>query len=730
MTDAINVAFQISADLKGVQSQLRTLESGFAQSFGKIEGLARGLGRDLVSSLGVGLSVGAVAGFGKSVIDLAGKLQDLEDQTHISAQLLSGMNSIFEETGTSAEAFAKGIFTAQRNLGQINTDSDALAQAVKALGLNLDELRNASPQRFLELIAEALGKIDNPVQKAALGSALLGRQFKELAPALTAAAGRLEELKKQGISAEDIKKLDDFGDSLTRFGNILKIIVAGPLADLISGFERFFNLSQESKLINSLIAVEEEIERIDKMLEKRKLLREKGLGFFTAPLIDDAEVQRQRQALIDQRSVLDAARNRANTTTAKTQSRFVPLPDLAAQKKAGDELKKIMDEAAKSFADGLDEQQKAAEAAGKDMIEVFKALKKDGLTPAEQALADINARFDELINKAVNAGAATGQSMAPFIERLKFFRDQAKLAVETPTTGLDIIDADQGEQLKRAREEMIKLGQANSDYFDSQQKISAMSKIFGADFDDLGARIGNIRAQIEKLADLKLDPLGPEIQKLKGEFETLTQQQDLKKGLLGVFDGLSQGVSQTLAGIIQGTQDFGKGMKNIFLNMSLGILDVVTKTLIFNPFKKALENWLNELDLGGIFNGLGGAGGGGSLFSGLFSGGGDFFSGIIGSIGDFFGGFFADGGVVPGSIGAPKLAVVHGGETITPVGRASMAGGQVNYFTIDARGAQRGVSAEIRRAIDMSQQQAVKQSVAAVGDERSRSNNYARRFNK
>ena len=38
-------------------------------------------------------------------------------------------------------------------------------------------------------------------------------------------------------------------------------------------------------------------------------------------------------------------------------------------------------------------------------------------------------------------------------------------------------------------------------------------------------------------------------------------------------------------------------------------------------------------------------------------------------IGDFLG--FEHGGVVPGPTGSPQLAVVHGGETITPPGGGS-----------------------------------------------------------
>jgi hypothetical protein len=40
---------------------------------------------------------------------------------------------------------------------------------------------------------------------------------------------------------------------------------------------------------------------------------------------------------------------------------------------------------------------------------------------------------------------------------------------------------------------------------------------------------------------------------------------------------------------------------------------------------------------------------------------------------------FASGGVVPGSAGSPMLAMVHGGETITPAGGGGGGGGGLTF---------------------------------------------------
>lgn len=67
-----------------------------------------------------------------------------------------------------------------------------------------------------------------------------------------------------------------------------------------------------------------------------------------------------------------------------------------------------------------------------------------------------------------------------------------------------------------------------------------------------------------------------------------------------------------------------------------------------------------------------------------------FAGGVMGSVGNFLGGIhipgFAEGGTVPGQLGAPTLAVVHGGERIIPVGRSDSGGGtQVIQLVVDGR---------------------------------------------
>lgn len=194
--------------------------------------------QSLVRTLAPVLSIAGLATFGRSVVDLGGRLTDLSEQTGIATQTLSGIKSTLEESGTSVESFATAIFQVQKNLGQIQNEADPAAQAVRYLGLNLDQLRNADTDRFLDLIVDSLGNIKNPMERAALGAALMGKNFKELVPAVTAMAGRMAELRASGMSAQDIAALDEAGDAWTRFGNTLEIATGRLLASASRNLQR------------------------------------------------------------------------------------------------------------------------------------------------------------------------------------------------------------------------------------------------------------------------------------------------------------------------------------------------------------------------------------------------------------------------------------------------------------------------------------------------------------
>ena len=221
-----SLVVKLRADLTDLQNDVRKMQQTFEGGFSSITSSAVNVGRQIAGSLGIAFSVGAVVNYTKGIVNLGGRLTDLSQQVGISAQTLSGLKNTLEENGSSIEGFATAVFMAQRNLGNINKDTDEAAQALKRLGLDYKDLRDLSTEDFMGKLIEGLSGVANQSERASIGATLLNRQYRILAPALEAMAGRVAELRASGISEKDIKILDDMGDAWTRVGNQVAVATA------------------------------------------------------------------------------------------------------------------------------------------------------------------------------------------------------------------------------------------------------------------------------------------------------------------------------------------------------------------------------------------------------------------------------------------------------------------------------------------------------------------------
>lgn len=128
-------------------------------------------------------------------------------------------------------------------------------------------------------------------------------------------------------------------------------------------------------------------------------------------------------------------------------------------------------------------------------------------------------------------------------------------------------------------------------------------------------------------------------------------------------------VQETLDNILTFLREFGLLLFEAALDLGGKIIDGIVAGLKAGAGR--VGDALNDIPgMGLVTGGIGAVGSG------------------IGAVGGFLG--FDTGGVVPGPVGSPQLAVVHGGETILPTHRQSFGAGTVINLTVnalDARGA-------------------------------------------
>lgn len=571
-------------------------------------------------ALGIGISIGGLVAFSKSVVESAGHLVDLADQTGISAQALSGLKSILEENGTSVDAFAKGIFLAQKNIQGIKDESDPAAVSIRTLGLNLRELQNASPEKMFDLIATALNKVENQGQRNQLGAKILGRSYQELAAIIPQLAGKMEDFKKGGISDTDLRRLDEFGDAWTRLGNRMQIIAAGPLANLVAGFERLFSLTESTKLKSDLADVTKEIARLDMALanmEKRRGTNQQSLRDDPTELLErKKDLTKAFIDLNDQLIRLDKPK-----PAAKDDGKRLNIVDPGDVKKSAD--------AVRSFFDGLEKQLEQAQgklkegmfgegsAFGDQMDADFKRFKErltadkipvpKGLDAAfakmRNALIGVNdeLKTQKLLFEQLSANDFIDQEFMDIRRDLreeenKINREISErirlLEIEQSFGAFDAMDAERGKEIADQNDKVRDLGQTLSDLRDEQVQVNQLSIALGNTFDLTSASLEIQRQRVKALSD-QYKGMGPEVEKAVAHLRDLERQVAQREVFDTLFNSLDTGLRDTIRGISEGTQTIGEGMKNLARNMLLSLQEELLRLSLMNPLKNFLLDMLN-----------------------------------------------------------------------------------------------------------------------------------------
>ena len=562
---------EMRADLGKLRLDVKEMEGVFKSGFSNVENLAKGF----TNVLGASLGVGAIIAYGKHLVALGGQLKDLSQQTGISGQTLSGLKSTLEENGTSLDAFARGIFTLQKNLGGIKNGSDPAAQAVKALGLNLDELRKADTETFLKLVTDALGKVENPLNRNALGAALLGKNFRELGPAIQEISGRLAELRASGVSDEDIDRIDKFGDAWTKFSNKIEAEALDALASVIK------DLTTIRELINQNL-----------FLFAQFLNKSAAIGALLGGAGGIAEASK----------------------VEKPAESFKPPVDTAAIKKLADQVN--------SFIAGLQKQAdalrvnitemggggQAAKAMGLDLE--FAAFKAKLLADNLKIPPDAEKRFNQLKTTilALNvelaktktileriaideADAAEGRA-AQEKAGLAPFKAQDENTIRRTAEAAAMLQRDQDDAADATRawgEEALKAMQIAGDLTIAFQAIDKEAALMGSGFDATSAKIAALREALRNLTS------GPEFEEAKTQLRELLNIQAAERVGEEIGNSLTQGLKNTLLGIETGQQTIGEGMKNLVRNMLLELQGTIIDKTILAPLKAIASGFITGL---------------------------------------------------------------------------------------------------------------------------------------
>ena len=207
-------------------------ESGLKRS----QSVAKGVGREISSTLAGVFAVDKLAEFGTKAIETAGRLQDLSTQLGVSAEFLQEMKFAAEMGGSSLDDVAGSLEKITVARQKALSGDSGMVDAFKSLGISADELKSAKLEDIFIKIGKAFEGDANPQKLIGPLREIAGRSAGSLIPAMAEGlSDAADQAKRLGLimSDEVVATLDEANDRVDVMKKTLETGIGSAIANLI-----------------------------------------------------------------------------------------------------------------------------------------------------------------------------------------------------------------------------------------------------------------------------------------------------------------------------------------------------------------------------------------------------------------------------------------------------------------------------------------------------------------
>jgi hypothetical protein len=250
------------------------------------------IGSAVGSAIGDGIAQAAraMARFATDTVRTQSQLDDLADTVGGNVTQLDGLRRIAFVAGSDLNFLNTALMNLSRGLRASSDEGNATVRAVKALGLNLEELRRMAPDQAMRAIAVAMNQFADGGEKAAAAQALFKGAAKEALPILKDLAEASDTTgKKTREQVEQSERLEKetrrlslaFHDARDDLANLLIPTLADYLEQLREGTKisgGFFASLKLFGTINPVRSLGGNIQELTKDLEQFEAARKDFAG--------------------------------------------------------------------------------------------------------------------------------------------------------------------------------------------------------------------------------------------------------------------------------------------------------------------------------------------------------------------------------------------------------------------------------------------------------------------
>lgn len=215
-----SLAVAVRADPKGLVKGLRRAKKAVRSFTRSVPGLNAVFSK--TTAIIGGLAAGGLAAFVKSQADAIDTTSKLADRLNATTEGLVGLQHAANISGSSTEGLNKSIEKMVRSIGQAEQGLMTQQRAFKLLGLEIDDLAGMKADEAFIEVADALSKVGNASDQAAIAADIFGRSGVELLNTLQLGRGGLEDMRREAdelgltFSRIDGKMVENANDAMTR----------------------------------------------------------------------------------------------------------------------------------------------------------------------------------------------------------------------------------------------------------------------------------------------------------------------------------------------------------------------------------------------------------------------------------------------------------------------------------------------------------------------------------
>lgn len=226
---------------EAVNNGLRSIDGGLAGIGSRVQSVSRVLGT-FAPALASAFSIGGLVSFVRSTNDAIDAMNDLADATGASIEEISKLDQVARRNGGSL-AEVSGVLVKFNAALKEADGKNGISIALKAIGLDAEQLRQADPAAALQDLARALAGYADDGNKARVVQEIFGKSVREAAPLLKdlAEAGALNAsvFTQQAAEAEKLnKQLSGLSANLTDAARAIAGGLAPTLIEILSGFDK------------------------------------------------------------------------------------------------------------------------------------------------------------------------------------------------------------------------------------------------------------------------------------------------------------------------------------------------------------------------------------------------------------------------------------------------------------------------------------------------------------